>query len=73
MTEAVLELVNQLRGRLKTLTVDHVKEFVNWQTMEELRRKFILRMPICRMNEAAMRIGTGVYAVLFRRAKQSKR
>lgn len=36
MTEAVLELVNQLRGSLKTLTVDHVKEFVNCQTIEEL-------------------------------------
>ena len=34
MTQAVLELANQLQDKLKTLTVDHGKEFANYQTIE---------------------------------------
>ena len=34
MTQAVLELASQLQGKLKTLTVDHGKEFANYQTIE---------------------------------------
>ncbi len=34
MTQAVLELASQLQDKLKTLTVDHGKEFANYQTIE---------------------------------------
>ena len=34
MTQAVLELANQLQDKLKTLTVDHGKEFANYQAIE---------------------------------------
>ena len=34
MTEAILELHNQLGSKLKTLTVDHGKEFANYQAIE---------------------------------------
>ena len=34
MTQAVLELASQLQNKLKTLTVDHGKEFANYQTIE---------------------------------------
>ena len=34
MTPAVLELASQLQDKLKTLTVDHGKEFANYQTIE---------------------------------------
>ncbi|MFL2027965.1 IS30 family transposase, partial [Limosilactobacillus fermentum] len=34
MTQAVLELASQLQDKLKTLTVDHGKEFDNYQTIE---------------------------------------
>ena len=34
MTQAVLELANQLQDKLKTLTVDHGKEFANYQIIE---------------------------------------
>ena len=33
-TQAVLELASQLQDKLKTLTVDHGKEFANYQTIE---------------------------------------
>ena len=33
MTQAVLELASQLQDKFKTLTVDHGKEFANYQTM----------------------------------------
>ncbi|MBF7122837.1 IS30 family transposase, partial [Pediococcus pentosaceus] len=36
MTQAVLELASQLQDKLKTLTVDHGKEFANYQTIEQL-------------------------------------
>ena len=36
MTQAVLELANQLQDKLKTLTVDHGKEFANYQAIEQL-------------------------------------
>ena len=35
MTKAVLELANQLGDNLKTLTVDHGKEFANYNLIEE--------------------------------------
>ena len=34
MTEAILELHDQLGSKLKTLTVDHGKEFDNYQAIE---------------------------------------
>ena len=34
MTQAVLELASQLQDKHKTLTVDHGKEFANYQTIE---------------------------------------
>lgn len=34
MTQVILELASQLQGKLKTLTVDHGKEFANYQTIE---------------------------------------
>ena len=36
MTQAVLELASQLQDKLKTLTVDHGKEFANYQAIEQL-------------------------------------
>lgn len=36
MTQAVLELASQLQDKLKTLTMDHGKEFANYQTIEQL-------------------------------------
>lgn len=36
MTEAILELHDQLGSKLKTLTVDHGKEFANYQAIEEI-------------------------------------
>lgn len=36
MTQAILELAKQLQGNLRTLTVDHGKEFANYQTIEDL-------------------------------------
>ena len=36
MTQAVLELASQLQDKFKTLTVDHGKEFANYQTIEQL-------------------------------------
>ena len=35
MTKAILELANQLGTNLKTLTVDHGKEFANYQSIEK--------------------------------------
>ena len=35
MTKAILELANQLGDNLKTLTVDHGKEFANYNLIEE--------------------------------------
>lgn len=35
MTKAILELANQLKANLRTLTVDHGKEFANYQFIEE--------------------------------------
>ena len=35
MTQAVLELASQLQDKLKTLTVDHGKEFANYREIEE--------------------------------------
>ena len=35
MNKAILELANQLGTNLKTLTVDHEKEFANYQSIEE--------------------------------------
>lgn len=35
MTKAILKLANQLETNLKTLTVDHGKEFANYQSIEE--------------------------------------
>ena len=35
MTQAVLELASQLQDKLKTLTVDHGKEFANYQAIEQ--------------------------------------
>lgn len=35
MTKAILELANQLRDNLKTLTVDYGKEFANYNLIEE--------------------------------------
>lgn len=35
MTKAILELAKQLGDDLKTLTVDHVKEFANYNLIEE--------------------------------------
>lgn len=35
MTEAILELAHQLGTKLKTLTVDHGKEFANYQAIED--------------------------------------
>lgn len=34
MTQAILELAHQLGAKLKTLTVDHGKEFADFQTIE---------------------------------------
>lgn len=36
MKEAIIELAKQLQGKLKTLTVDHGKEFANYQAVESL-------------------------------------
>ena len=36
MKQAVVELAHQLNGRLKTLTVDHGKEFADYQAIEAL-------------------------------------
>ena len=36
MRQAILELTSQLAGNLKTLTVDHGKEFADYQTIEQL-------------------------------------
>ncbi len=36
LTQAVLELASQLQDKLKTLTVDHGKEFANYQAIEQL-------------------------------------
>ncbi|HJA21147.1 MAG TPA: IS30 family transposase, partial [Candidatus Limosilactobacillus intestinipullorum] len=33
---AIVELAHQLNGKLKTLTVDHGKEFVDFHTIEKL-------------------------------------
>ena len=44
MTKAILELANQLGDNLKTLTVDHGKEFANYNLIEEqtgVPRRFI--------------------------------
>lgn len=38
MTKAILELANQLEDNLKTLTVDHGKEFANYKLIEEQAR-----------------------------------
>lgn len=35
MTRTILSLANQLQDRLKTLTVDHGKEFAGYQTIED--------------------------------------
>lgn len=35
MSKAILELANQLGDNLKTLTVDHGKEFANYNLIEE--------------------------------------
>ena len=40
MTQAVLELASQLQGKLKTLTVDHGKEFANYQMRQLIPRFF---------------------------------
>jgi Protein of unknown function, DUF536. len=39
MTQAVLELASQLQDKLKTLTVDHGKEFANHQAIEQLKAR----------------------------------
>lgn len=36
MTQAIIELAKQLHGKLKTLTVDHGKEFADYQAVESL-------------------------------------
>ena len=36
MKAAIVELAHQLNGKLKTLTVDHGKEFANYQAIEAL-------------------------------------
>ena len=35
MTQAVLELASQLQDKFKALTVDHGKEFANYQAIEQ--------------------------------------
>ena len=35
MSRTILSLANQLQDRLKTLTVDHGKEFAGYQTIED--------------------------------------
>ena len=68
MKRAVVELANQLNGKFKTLTVDHGKEFADYQSIEELPvPKFTLPMPIRHMN-----IVTEYYEDLFRKGDQSK-
>ena len=73
MTQAVLELASQLQDKLKTLTVDHGKEFANYQAIERRTvHRFILPMPIHRMKEAVMRTVTEFCGALFPKAKPLK-
>ncbi len=73
MTKAILELANQLEDNLKTLTVDHGKEFANYKLIEEQARiPFTLRMLILHMNGAVMRIATEYYDALSPKVNQSK-
>lgn len=73
MTQAVLELASQLQGKLKTLTVDHGKEFANYQTIERRTgTQVYLPMPIHHMNAAVMRTVTEFYDALFPKAKPLK-
>ena len=65
MTKAILELANQLGTNLKTLTVDHGKEFA---TTNQLRKipacRCTLPMLILRMNVVVMRIVIECYGDL---------
>ena len=73
MTQAVLELASQLQDKLKTLTVDHGKEFANYQTIEQLTvLRFILPMLIHHMNAVVMRTVIEFCDGLFPRGKPLK-
>ena len=74
MTKAILELANQLGTNLKTLTVDHGKEFANYQSIEKIPAcRCTLPMLILRMNVVVMRIVIECYGDLFLRVSQLKR
>ena len=71
--QAVLELASQFQDKLKTLTVNHGKEFANYQAIERRTvHRFILPMPIHRMKEAVMRTVTEFCGALFPKAKPLK-
>src|SRR5699024_3154921 len=73
MTRAVLELASQLQDKLKTLTVDHGKEFANYQIIErQTGTRFILPMLIHHMNAVVMRTVTEFCDALFPRDKLLK-
>ena len=70
MTEAILELHDWLGSKLKTLTVDHGKEFANYQAIEAQTG---VALYIHRTNEEVTRIVTEFYGDLFLRVRQLKR
>lgn len=67
MTKAILELANQLGDNLKTLTVDHGKEFANYNLIEEQAGVplYFAHAYSPHMNEAVMKIATEYYAASF--------
>lgn len=73
MTQAVLELkASQLQDKLKMLTVDHGKEFANYQAIEHELVIHLFCPCLHHMNAVVMRTVTEFYGALFPKAKLLK-